>query len=402
MGFLAAASMSPALVGQVPEQFDAFGGTPLSLERGREIRATESGEPALTAPRALLTDSSYIFVLDPAVYGVHRFDGGGRWLDTFGGEGEGPGEFRQPTAMGWVADTLWVADRRLGRLSFFDRNGTHLRSSQFRIIVGRAVIMPRRAFAGGRVVSVPYVPTQSVGDLDSLPVLVLDEGGSVRDTLAWRALGQVAVSVATSPANGDSPGPAMSIGHPFDRRSLLAYDPRGRWLYVGTWRMNGADTDHLELLQVTAAQDTPTRVSLPFARVSVSQRELRSFASRIHGGLPESFRARVSARELATAFQGQVARPSATTVDAMAASDDGTLWFRETSRTSESPPRWAGYRPGEGFVGFVEFPAGHYLLGATGGELWTVRTDELGLPTITEWIPASGGRAATSHRKQMP
>lgn len=374
------------IVGQTQGQFD---GTPLRLENRVEIRATEQGGPDLTAPMVLVADSIQIYVLDPAAFGVHRFDRRGHWLGTIGREGDGPGEFRQPTAMGWLSDTLWVADRSLSRLSFFDRAGTFLRSVRFAIVSGPATVMPRRASHGGRIVSVPYVSVQSATDMDSLPVLVLDEDGVVRDTLAWRAVGQVAVSVAAPASDGELVPRTMSVSHPFDRRSLLAHDPHSRWLYLGTWRTGVDGQSYLELLRVTTASDTAAFVRLPLSRVAISRREVQSYAKRIHGGLPASFRSRVSSGELARAFLGQIERPSETAVNAMVASEDGTVWLRRTPSGTASLTRWVGYDHAGHFVGFLEFPAEYYLMAASGGMLWTVDRDALGLPTITGWVHKS-------------
>ena len=54
----------------------------------------------------------------------------------------------------------------------------------------------------------------------------------------------------------------------------------------------------------------------------------------------------------------QIARPSETVVDALVASEDGTVWFRRTRPMDASLTLWAGYRHNGGFVGFVEFPVG--------------------------------------------
>ncbi|MXW56701.1 MAG: hypothetical protein F4Z59_08640 [Gemmatimonadales bacterium] len=285
---------------------------------------------------------------------------------------------------------LWVSDRNLSRLSFFDLGGAFLRSVRFTIISGPSTIMPRRASPGRRIVSVPYVSVQSATEMDSLPVVVLDEDAVVRDTLAWQAVGRVAVSVATPPGDGESIPRTMSVNHPFDRRSLLAHDPHSRWLYLGTWRTDADDRDDLELLRVTTAGDTAAFMRLPFGRVAISRDEVRSYARRICGGLPESFRSRVSSGELTQAFLSQIARPSRTAVDAMVASEDGTVWLRRTSSTTTSSTQWVGYGPDGRFVGSVEFPVEYHLMAASGGMLWTVDRDPLGLPTVAGWTYESG------------
>ena len=332
-----------------------------------------------------MTDSTQIYVLDPAAFGVHRFDRRGHWLGTMGAEGDGPGEFRRPTAMGWLSDTLWVADRSLSRLSFFDRGGTFLRSVRFGIVSGPATIMPRRAASGRRIVSVPYVSVRSASEIDALPILVLDEDGMVQDTLAWQAIGQVAVSVATPPGDGESVPRTMSVSHPFDRRSLLAHDPHSRWLSLGTWRTSADDKSYLELLRMTTESDTIAFVRLPLGRGTISNRDVQSYAKRIYGRLPESFRSRVSSRELTRAFLGQIARPAETAVDAILASEDGTVWLRRTRPRAASLTQWVGYDHAGAFVGFLELPVEHYLIAASGGLLWTVDRDPLGLPTIAGW-----------------
>lgn len=373
--------------GQVSNRFDPYNGQELPLRKGLEIRAGVDGPAELTAPRAILTDSNHIYVLDPTAFGVHRFDDHGTWLGTIGREGDGPGEFRRPTAMGWLADTLWVADRGLGRLSLFDRSGGFLRSVRFSIMSGSTVLMPQRVLAGGGIVSIPSISVASIGAVDSLPVLLFDEEGMVQDTLAWQAVGHVAVSVVT-PALGSGSGQrTMSISHPFDRRSLIAFDPMGRWLYLATWRTTAESDASLELLQVTPTNHRAVVATLPLGRVSLSPRDLQAHVHRIHHTLPESFRSVVSAQELTRIFQQQVSRPSQTLTDAMVAGADGTIWLRKTSEDPVSAPeRWAAYRPGDGFVGFVRLPTAHFLLGVTGHKIWTVSWDDVDLPTITAWV----------------
>ncbi len=75
-------------------------------------------------------------------------------------------------------------------------------------------------------------------------------------------------------------------------------------------------------------------------------------------------------------------------VDAMKARETGTVWFRASGRAPDASERWAPYRPGDRFIGFVELPPDHALLAATGGMLWTTIRDEFDLPTITGWRPA--------------
>jgi len=62
---------------------------------------------------------------------VLKFDADGNFLATWGGEGAGPGEFRQPHSI--VTDArgnLYVADRSNQRIQVFDANGKYLRETK--------------------------------------------------------------------------------------------------------------------------------------------------------------------------------------------------------------------------------------------------------------------------------
>ena len=88
-----------------------------------------AGEPFNLPTGVVETARGDIFACDG--YGnasVHRFDREGRLTLTFGGPGDGPGQFRLPHAL-WVdgQDRVWVADRDNFRVEVFDRDGGLLR-----------------------------------------------------------------------------------------------------------------------------------------------------------------------------------------------------------------------------------------------------------------------------------
>ncbi len=362
------------------------------------IRGTLSGDPELTAPRALLADSRNIYVLDSVVHGVHRFDRLGNWLGIIGAGGDGPGEFRRPTDMGWLSDTLWVSDLALGRLTLFDPDSdSAIRDVQFRVASRQSVTVPRRML-GFSILGVPQFPNDASADVDSVPLLLLDENGNVQDTLAWQMAGREAISILIDMSSGDGRPNygTLTVNHPFDRRSLTAADARGRWIHVGTWRKDRHRQESFELVQISDTADTLAVVRLPFRRDAASQRDLDSYARGAHRGLPEIVRGRLSVQKLGDELLRQVADPTQPTVDAMIADEDRKIWFRKTMRAGdeERQRQWTAYHFERGFVGSVRLPIGHDLLAASGGLLWTVSSDNLGLPTIVGWTvswPSSVG-----------
>ena len=378
-------SASVALQG--PGISDPFSGESLHLAKAVTIRGELVGDPELTAPRALLVDSGAIYVLDPTAHGVHRFDSLGRWLATIGSEGEGPGEFQRPTDMGWSADTLWVSDRELGRLSTFDReSGSVIRTVRFRVAGARHVTVPRRML-GSSILGIPQHYGTSAAGLDSVPLILFDEEGVVRDTLAWQAIGSGTVSILIqTDATGASERGTLKITHPFDLRSLAVADPRSRWMYIGTWRADRHRNADFELLKISGSGETVAMARLPFGRAPASRRDIDTYVRTAHEGLPRSIRETLTAREFSEQLARQVPRPVHTTIDAMVADEDGTVWFRKTAQgDAPSRSRWAAYRFGVGFLGFAVLPVGHRLLAASGGFLWTVIDDGLGIPQITGW-----------------
>jgi sugar lactone lactonase YvrE len=74
---------------------------------------------------AFTTDAAgRIYVLDRQANELRVFGPDGAHLRTLGGDGEGPGEFRNPIGMEWSPDSrLWVADPSNDRYTAFDTAG---------------------------------------------------------------------------------------------------------------------------------------------------------------------------------------------------------------------------------------------------------------------------------------
>jgi len=64
-----------------------------------------------------------IYVAEYLDKNIRVYDLAGRHVRTIGGEGEGPGEFRDISGFGVVGDTIWAIDVRLRRMTLFDSVG---------------------------------------------------------------------------------------------------------------------------------------------------------------------------------------------------------------------------------------------------------------------------------------
>lgn len=92
-----------------------------SLGEAVVVLGTREGGPAGFSPIGGigLGPRSELHVLLPQEHEVRVFGGAGEYLGSVGAEGEGPGEFRRPSRIGFVGDTLWVLDDGARRVSLF-------------------------------------------------------------------------------------------------------------------------------------------------------------------------------------------------------------------------------------------------------------------------------------------
>ena len=67
-------------------------------------------------------------IFQDQLHGVRFFDSLGGDLGLVGGEGEGPGEFKNLMGQGWIGDTLWVGDFSLNRITLISTEPAFIRT----------------------------------------------------------------------------------------------------------------------------------------------------------------------------------------------------------------------------------------------------------------------------------
>ena len=131
-----------------------------------------------------------------------KFDKDGKFITSWGGKGNGPGQF--DVAHGITIDPtglLWVMDRENQRIEVFDANGTFVREMKYKglpcsVAFGRNEAYMVNGFAGqllrldlsGNVLAATGKPGKSLGEFGEAHFLALDrrEDIFVADTLNWR------------------------------------------------------------------------------------------------------------------------------------------------------------------------------------------------------------------------
>lgn len=84
---------------------------------------TEAEKLAATPSTVVLADDGTLYVLDRPQYRVLALGPEGDVRTTFGREGEGPGEFQNPSVLAVANDTVHVVDTMLRRLHHFTTDG---------------------------------------------------------------------------------------------------------------------------------------------------------------------------------------------------------------------------------------------------------------------------------------
>jgi hypothetical protein len=300
---------------------------------------------------ALLLDDGRILVANAGSGEVRVYDAEGAHLDSWGGQGEGPGEFAHTTAVGlWSGtDSVAVWDLRLSRLSLFDSEGTFGRTERFgeagglqrarsvwALPSGRLVLMGLEfgdlSEAGGtRRVPERFVLTEADGSLVS-------EVGEFPGLETWMQFSGEALNI---------------IRLPLARGNVAAQ--------VGNGMVIGSN-ESFEL-SFFGAEGTLTRI----VRVATPPREVTE--SLVQGEI--EFRARGMPEETRAGYRtsmSEIPAPESLPVFSEVLDDPlGNVWVRLFQLPSETgPTEWAVLDPDGVLQGRVRTPEGLqvYQIGA--------------------------------------
>ncbi len=272
---------------------------------------------------ATLGPNGQIFVIEFEADRVAVFSGDGDFVRSFGGLGEGPGEFRKPTAMTWDGvGRLWVADFD-GRYHVFDSTGTFRKTVRAFLRYFTRFQHPLVWEAAGTLVE------ESVSDDGMVVYLRVDTLGHLVDTAA------VVPRPPSSPTPRDR-GPLPS-GQSF-RFVNNHYTPLQRWSRAPDGTIWSGTSGQLRLIQTTADGDTLRIVETSHRPAEFDAADEAIIAA----GLAE---ARLSKADI------ELVRP---VVDAIHVMDDGHVLVGIVEKVGEATGTLDVFDPEGFFLGTVD------------------------------------------------
>ena len=189
-----------------------------------------------------------ILLVDRSQQAVLRLDSLGRTLPPLARAGDGPGEVRRAFALGWLGDTLWVADAILRRLTYYSADLKFLRTQPDQDRCGAS---PMALVLGNRcLVLRDHARPPTEDDPPAFP-MVLTTGSPplVLDTIGLLAAERLRMRIRYADAE-------VQLRQPFSDVPLLAVDQDGRGL---AWIDRQPDPGHPTSFTITWI-DGQTRV----------------------------------------------------------------------------------------------------------------------------------------------
>lgn len=364
-----------------------------SWGRGEEWRVTP--EPSLVIG-VLEGDSEYqlfdvggairledgrIVLANAGTHELRFYDATGAFLMAVGGEGDGPGEFRD---IGWLealgGDTLATYDYRAHRISLFDTEGTFLSAA-----------VPQPPEGEANPLFVGYLSDGSLLAVSLIAVSPATESGMHRNAqllIRYRPDGTFIDSVGRFPGRETyvkvDEGRVTASALPLGRQGAYAASDEG--IYVG-----GADRSEFGLFGIDGRLLRVVRWDQPPVKVTpemIDEIKRRRSERWIEANLDAAFRAQLAAMQEEMPWPDRLPAYSRFIVDA-----DKNLWVEHFSTPMETTSMWRVFDPAGILLGEVEVPAGVRIFQIGSDFILGVGRDEMDVEQVRVYGLKKGARA---------
>lgn len=334
----------------------------------------DATDVVLTAVRGMVVHDDGILLLDRHG-GVVSLSHGGELEAVWGRTGQGPGEFRTPARIGLIGDSIWVADPALNRVTFFDRSGTPLSTSDRRspaLGSGLDPGLPATILVDGSFLATPrYDIDRAIDQTTGIPLLLVTRRGRV-DTLAFQ---EAARQWWRIPFRGS----VLTTASPFATLSLHDASASGEHL---AWVIDRGGSFVVSVLDVAAGGIATFSVAYEPQLVTDALID-RLVADRV-GAIMADFGTLIGSRQrLATAAHQSIPQPDhlPPVTAVVVAADGASVWLRREA-TSTDEVRWEHYRRDGVELGRIVLPVAVEVHSAWSGSLWGTVPDALDVPVI--------------------
>ena len=334
--------------------------------------ARVSGEAGdlTTIPWLSFSPSGSVVALQPMDGVIKEFSSGGRLIRTLGRKGAGPGEFRVLGIGGWTADTLWLYDTELDRISLYSKSGKLIRVDKVpSMSQNPAVPLPPIGYsypvgrpAGFLLREAGPAQRLANGQLNGSGAWILTEnGGRAARVVALRPTVETSLPVTYAQGRGIAP-------IPFVHRPVSAVSPNGAFL-LSIW----TDTKTWSSYSIVVFNPTNGKriyqVAIPFAGVKITKRMADSAITKSMMGAR-----RPEVRKVLDTDARRRIPPVASPVNSAFIDDEGRAWIglRQGSKTRE----WLVVNAAGRVSGRLSAPTNVRLMSARGTLVTGVETDE--------------------------
>lgn len=345
------------------------------------------GEPdvSLTTISSLAVSANgSIYIAQPDEQLIRVVAADGTLQRAIGRKGRGPGEFQRPWFLGWMGDTLVVADGALVRISAFDSAGSLLYTVS--TLQGAPPHQPRAILTDGRVLleEMQESDDQLVdGDITSRSLLLMKPGGGTFERLVDLSLGTHAEARVGIVVGGETT--YTYFEHPFPDSDLYDVDPRGRSVVVVSQIAGDDDNPRFSVTRLATAGDTAWAISFsytPLPPSAMTRDTLAALAAKLTQH--PYFKQRVPRERIERSLRRDIDVPAhLAPVSAVIAGRDGTVWLRREPVGTEA--QWMVLDSSGAYIAVVHMPFDFRALEADRHYVWGVETGDMGEPRLVRY-----------------
>jgi hypothetical protein len=354
-----------------------------TLEPDLRIGSLDGRDDAFGSIRSLAPGpDGTIAVLDAFERTVRVFDEDGRLLRRLGRPGDGPAEFRLPMRVGWLADTLWVSDARLERITYFGARGELLETHPY----SPSHWPPGAPVAAGSVMlttdGAVTIVTEASGTWDPQPELTAayvetDRMGTVRDVLHTFQMPNPMIGMV--PPVAGRPRPVE--WHRFQSRPTFAIDPlRRHGVHVERTVAATATEGLFHVTRATFEGDTLFSVSFQFTPREITPAEVDEAVNM----LAMNWQRYGSEEAARRAIRSQLVVPRfAPAVTGVTLAPEGQVWLERERLGNRTV--WNVVDIDGSMLAVVTGPASLRSIEISGDHVWGIERDELGIGHVARY-----------------